>query len=285
MVSYEISIGLILMNVLVVVGSLDIRSIVDFQEHIWLIVPFFPLCLLLFISALAETTRAPFDLTEAEGELVAGFNVEYSATPFALFFMAEYINILAMATLITIVFLGGHHPIPLNLSFILPFIKLPQYHLNYYFDTRVHSFPLYVYVIYSRFALNLFDAVFFWKLTRFCNLLLYYNTHLISQIWWLYINSLALFQVISIFLVGVMNGIFDFIQNLTFLYTVSSTTIFVFKINCVSFLFLLVRASVPRYRYDLLLRLTWKVFFPISLGYLILTCSLLYFFDGLPPPG
>jgi NADH-quinone oxidoreductase subunit H len=118
MVSYEVSIGLIIINVLLCAGSLNLSAIVFAQESIWYIVPLFPVFLMFFISALAETNRAPFDLPEAEAELVAGYNVEYSAMGFALFFLGEYTNILIMCALLTILFLGGWLPLidifPLN---------------------------------------------------------------------------------------------------------------------------------------------------------------------------
>ena len=118
MVSYEVSIGLIIINVLLCAGSLNLSTIVLAQESIWYIIPLFPVFLMFFIAALAETNRAPFDLPEAEAELVAGYNVEYSAMGFALFFLGEYTNILIMCALLTILFLGGWLPLidifPLN---------------------------------------------------------------------------------------------------------------------------------------------------------------------------
>ncbi len=107
MISYEVSIGIILIATLLPVGSLNLTNIVYFQETIWLIIPQFGLFLLFFISSLAETNRAPFDLPEAEAELVSGYNVEYSAMGFALFFLAEYSNIIITCVLTTIIFFGG----------------------------------------------------------------------------------------------------------------------------------------------------------------------------------
>jgi NADH-quinone oxidoreductase subunit H len=107
MVSYEVSIGLILIAIFFSVGSLNFVDIVLYQSYIFFVVPFFPLFLMFLISILAETNRAPFDLPEAESELVSGFNVEYSSMGFALFFLAEYGSIIAMSMLTTIVFLGG----------------------------------------------------------------------------------------------------------------------------------------------------------------------------------
>ena len=115
MVSYEVSLGLIIITVLMCVGSLNLSEIVLAQEEVWFAVPLFPLLLLFFISCLAETNRAPFDLPEAEAELVAGYNVEYSSMGFALFFLGEYANMIMMSVLCVILFLGGWLP-PLSLT-------------------------------------------------------------------------------------------------------------------------------------------------------------------------
>lgn len=107
MVSYEISIGFILLNIGVSAGSLNLNKIILAQNEIWLIIPLFPLFVMFYISMLAETNRQPFDLPEAESELVSGYNVEYSAMTFALFFLAEYSNMLLMSSLASVLFLGG----------------------------------------------------------------------------------------------------------------------------------------------------------------------------------
>lgn len=182
MVSYEVSIGLIIISVLLCAGSLNLSKIVLAQESIWYIIPLFPVAMMFFISALAETNRAPFDLPEAEAELVAGYNVEYSAMGFALFFLGEYANILMMCALNTILFLGGW----LSPFDFFPFILVPQ------------------------------------------------------SLW------------------------------------------FGLKVAFVGFIFIWVRASYPRYRYDQLMRLGWKVFLPLSLAWVILVSSILLGFDWLP---
>lgn len=120
MISYEVSIGLIIIGVLLCVGKLNITAIVLAQKEIWFIVPLFPAAILFGVSALAETNRTPFDLTEGESELVSGFNVEYSAMAFALFFLAEYSNIIFMSLLFVVLFLGGWLPLP-----FLGFISAP----------------------------------------------------------------------------------------------------------------------------------------------------------------
>jgi len=108
MISYEISIGLIILPIIFCVGSLNFIDIVLYQYYtVWFIIPFFPLCILFFISILAETNRSPFDLAEAEAELVAGFNVEYSSMTFALFFVGEYCNMILMSIVLVLLFLGG----------------------------------------------------------------------------------------------------------------------------------------------------------------------------------
>jgi NADH-quinone oxidoreductase subunit H len=182
MVSYEVSIGLIIITVLLCVGSLNITEIVLAQQQIWFCVPLFPLFILFFISCLAETNRAPFDLPEAEAELVAGYNVEYSSMGFALFFLGEYANMIVMSSLSTLFFFGGWLP-PLNL------------------------------------------AGFYWLPPTF----------------W--------FGLKTVFFL---------------------------------FLFIWVRAAFPRYRYDQLMRLGWKVFLPLSLAWVVFVSGLLLSFDWLP---
>ena len=182
MISYEVSIGIIIVNVLLCVGSLNLKDIVLAQKNIWFIIPLFPMFVIFFISALAETNRPPFDLPEAESELVAGYQTEYSGMMFAMFWLGEYANILLMCAMGSILFLGGWLS-PINLY---PFNLLPS--------------PF-----------------------------------------WMILKILLLF-----------------------------------------FLFALIKAIVPRYRFDQLMRLGWKVFLPFSLIWVILTASYLYYFGMLP---
>jgi NADH-quinone oxidoreductase subunit H len=182
MVSYEVSIGIIIINVLLCVGSLNLTEIVLAQKKIWFVIPLFPMFVIFFISALAETNRPPFDLPEAEAELVSGYQTEYSGMMYAMFWLGEYANILLMCAIGSILFLGGWLP-PLD---IFPLNLLPS--------------PL-----------------------------------------WLILKIIFLF-----------------------------------------ILFALVKAIVPRYRYDQLMRLGWKVFLPLSLSYVVLTASYLFYFDKLP---
>ena len=182
MVSYEVSIGIIIINVLLCVGSLNLKDIVLAQQNLWFIIPLFPMFVIFFISALAETNRPPFDLPEAEAELVAGYQTEYSGMMYAMFWLGEYANILLMCAMGAILFLGGWLP------------------------------PIDIYPI------NLVPAPL-----------------------WMILKILLLF-----------------------------------------FLFALVKAIVPRYRYDQLMRLGWKVFLPFSLIYVVLTASFLVYFDLLP---
>jgi NADH-quinone oxidoreductase subunit H len=182
MVSYEVSIGIIIINVLLCVGSLNLKEIVLAQKDLWYVIPLFPMFVIFFISALAETNRPPFDLPEAEAELVAGYQTEYSGMMYAMFWLGEYANILLMCAMGSILFLGGW----------LPIIDL-------------------------------------------------YPINLIPAPIWMIIKILFLF-----------------------------------------FLFALVKAIVPRYRYDQLMRLGWKIFLPFSLFYLVLTASFLFYFDKLP---
>jgi NADH-quinone oxidoreductase subunit H len=182
MVSYEVSIGIIIINVLLCVGSLNLNDIVLAQKEMWFIIPLFPMFVIFFISALAETNRPPFDLPEAEAELVAGYQTEYSGMMYAMFWLGEYANILLMCALGSILFLGGWlSPIEL------------------------------------------------------------YPFNLIPSVVWLILKILLLF-----------------------------------------ILFALVKAIVPRYRYDQLMRLGWKIFLPLSLTYVVLTASYLFYFNLLP---
>lgn len=171
MISYEVSIGFVIIVILMSAGSLNLIQIVKSQEHMWYVLPHFPMFVLYIVSALAETNRAPFDLPEAEAELVSGYNVEYSGMPFALFFLGEYANMILLSAVGSILFLGGWLP-PFSVA---PFTYIPG---------------------------------FMW---------------------------------------------------------------FAFKIAALLFIFLWVRATLPRYRYDQLMRLGWKVFLPISMGWVVLT--------------
>ena len=182
MVSYEVSIGVIIINVLLCVGSLNLKDIVLAQENLWFVVPLFPMFVIFFISSLAETNRPPFDLPEAEAELVAGYQTEYSGMMYAMFWLGEYANILLMCALGSILFLGGW----LSPIDVYPFNIIPS--------------PV-----------------------------------------WLILKILLLF-----------------------------------------FLFALVKAIVPRYRYDQLMKLGWKIFLPLSLTWVVLTASFLFYFDLLP---
>ena len=182
MVSYEVSIGIIIINVLLCVGSLNLKDIVLAQQNLWFIVPLFPMFVIFFISALAETNRPPFDLPEAEAELVSGYQTEYSGMMYAMFWLGEYANILLMCAMGSILFLGGWLPI-------------------------IDIYPI----------------------------------NLIPSPLWMILKILFLF-----------------------------------------FLFSLVKAIVPRYRYDQLMKLGWKIFLPFSLFYVVLTASFLFYFEKLP---
>ena len=182
MVSYEVSIGVIIINVLLCVGSLNLNDIVIAQQNLWFVIPLFPMFVIFFISALAETNRPPFDLPEAEAELVAGYQTEYSGMMYAMFWLGEYANILLMCAMGAILFLGGW----LSPIEIYPFTLIP------------------------------------------------------GSIW------------------------------------------LILKILLLFFLFALVKAIVPRYRYDQLMRLGWKVFLPFSLVWVVITASYLFYFNLLP---
>jgi NADH-quinone oxidoreductase subunit H len=182
MVSYEVSIGFVIITVLLCVGSLNLNDVVEAQRGLWFCIPLLPMFVIFFISGLAETNRAPFDLPEAEAELVSGYNVEYSSMTFALFFLGEYANMILMSAMTVILFLGGWLP-PVNME---PFTWIP------------------------------------------------------GPIW------------------------------------------FALKISAVLFFFLWIRATFPRYRYDQLMRLGWKVFLPFSLLWVVLTSGFLVAMGWLP---
>ena len=182
MVSYEVSMGFVIITVLLCVGSLNLTDIVLAQQNVWFVFPLLPMAVVFFISTLAETNRHPFDLPEAESELVAGYQVEYSAMTFGLFFLGEYANMILMSGLTTILFLGGWLP-PFD---IVPFTWVP------------------------------------------------------GPVW------------------------------------------FALKISALLFVFVWIRATFPRYRYDQLMRLGWKVFLPLSLLWVVLTAGVLIAFDWVP---
>ena len=182
MVSYEVSIGFVIITVLLCVGSLNLTKIVEAQRTVWFAIPLFPMFIVFFISALAETNRLPFDLPEDEATLVAGFSTEYSSASFMLFFLGEYVNMILMSAMTVILFLGGWLP----LFDVAPFNYIP------------------------------------------------------GVIW------------------------------------------FFFKITFILFLFIWVRGTFPRYRYDQLMRLGWKVFLPLSLFWVVVTSAFLQIFDLFP---
>jgi NADH-quinone oxidoreductase subunit H len=187
MVSYEVSIGFVIVTVLLCAGSLNLSKVVLAQQHVWFVIPLLPMAVVFFISGLAETNRSPFDLPEGESELVGGFFVEYSSMSFALFFLGEYMNMILMSAMTSILFLGG---------WLAPFAGVP--------------------------------------------------------------------------VLGAITGI------------VPGGIWFILKIAFVLFLFLWVRGTFPRFRYDQLMRLGWKIFLPLSLFYLVLVAGVLVYTGWLP---
>ncbi len=149
MVSYEVSLGLILMTILLCVGSLNLTEIVYFQRELWFVVPFFPLFIMFFISGLAETNRPPFDLPEAEAELVSGYNVEYSSVGFAFFFIGEYANIIFLSTLSVVLFFGGWYFPFVDVFFIdFPFFKQFVFSVKVFFFFFFFLFFMFVLSFY-----------------------------------------------------------------------------------------------------------------------------------------
>lgn len=208
LISYEITISLILLPIIALNGSLNIIDFVYNQKDIWFIVPCLPLSILFFISILAETNRTPFDLAEAEAELVAGYNIEYSSIIFAAFFLGEYTNMLFMSSLFCILFLGGW--LPLKLSFITVVL------------------------------------IFF----------------------------LAFFLSSSISIVNILLLIFSlfFLVNFQILF-------FSVKTVGIGFLFIFVRSNLPRYRFDQLMFIGWKVFLPLTFGFLLFYIGVILTFE------
>lgn len=195
MISYEVSMGLIIISVIICAGSLNISKIVEAQEEIWFVIPLFPAAIMFFVSALAETNRPPFDLTEGESELVSGYNVEYSAMTFALFFLAEYAHIILMSLITSLLFFGG---------WLAP-LEMKEINLG----------------------ITVLDT----------------------------------------------SWIGDFVPSSFWL---SIKTVFFM------FVFVWVRATFPRMRYDQLMALLWKSYLPLSLGFVVLVASVLITFNGLP---
>lgn len=195
MISYEVSIGLILISILLSINTLNLLEIIYFQKYIYFVFPFLPSFILFFISSIAESFRTPFDLSEAEGELVSGYNVEYSSANFALFFISEYCNIIFLSILIIHLFFGG-------------FLNIPYTFINIF----------------------LLNFGFCWVINNY-------------------------------------------------IYLINFNLFFLIKLITILFIFVWIRASFPRYRYDQLMRLGWKIFLPISLILIILTIFNIIFFD------
>lgn len=236
MVSYEISLGIIILPVIICSGSLRLSSIVVAQEGTWYVFPLLPLFIMFFISVLAETNRAPFDLAEAEAELVAGYNVEYSGILFAMFFLGEYSNMLLMSAFCSILFLGGWlSPLSSFISFFTEestvwlYSNTPEIFKSFMTEGSI--------VVHSTQYMEIYNATVDYLVTPFLNFLI------IGGEFWLAL-----------------------------------------KVTFFAYLFILVRACLPRYRYDQLMDLGWKIFLPFTLGYLILSAGILVAFDGLPVP-
>lgn len=216
-IAYEVVIGIIIINVIVLSGSFNFIKIVWAQKDIWYIFVLFPQFVLFFIAMLAETNRHPFDLAEAESELVSGYNVEHSSVLFALFFLSEYANIILLCHVSTILFLGGW--------------TLPDFY----------------------FFLKLLDFDFYGLSFKYAYIYIDYNLYL-------------------------------FKKNNFYLIWIYHTLVYITKVYFHLFLFIWVRATLPRYRYDQLMRLGWKVFVPLTISLVFFSISLTFFFDGFLPP-
>lgn len=207
-IAYEVVIGIIIINIIVLSGSQNFLKIVWAQKDLWYAFVLWAQFFLFFIAMLAETNRHPFDLAEAESELVSGYNVEHSSVLFALFFLSEYANIILLCHVATILFLGG---------WTLP---------DFYFFMKFINLDLYIWL----------DEFFYKFRSEF-----FYLT-------WIY-----------------------------------HSVVYIFKVYAYLFAFIWVRATLPRYRYDQLMRLGWKVFVPITIGLVFISICLTILFDGFPP--
>jgi NADH-quinone oxidoreductase subunit H len=221
MVSYEVALGFIIICVALVSGSYNFTKIVLAQYTVWFVFGLWPIAVAFYISILAETNRAPFDLPEAEAELVAGYNLEYSAIPFALFFLGEYSSMSLMSSIFILFFLGGWLFCP---NFVILYLK--------YF---IHMFVLFMDMLFSHFE---FILTFFYNIFYFFNFL-----------------CLEL--------------------------TSFGSLILAIKITTSIILFVLIRASYPRYRYDHLMSIGWKIFLPLTLGFVLFVSGILKTLDGL----
>jgi NADH-quinone oxidoreductase subunit H len=209
-IAYEVVIGIIIINIILLSGSLNLIKIVWAQKDLWFGLVLWAQLVLFFIAMLAETNRHPFDLAEAESELVSGYNVEHSSVLFAVFFLAEYANILLLCHLASLLLLGGW-TLP-DLYIFIKLFNLPLYnHINHYF-------------------------------------ILFRDSH--PYLLWVY-----------------------------------HTVVYTSKVYLYLFAFVWVRATLPRYRYDQLMRLGWKVFVPLTIGLVLISTALIWLFDGAPPPG
>lgn len=271
MISYEVSLGLIILNIVVFTDSLNLSDIIEIQQDIWFIVPLFPAFILFFISALAETNRTPFDLPEAEGELVAGYNVEYSALTFALFFLAEYSNIIFMSVLCTILFLGGNN---FNILYIyVPVVTIVSYIVSI------------ILLILNIFVLIITSAILvvgmFLVASDYITLQFFYDSFtLVLHDFYLPVNNMFFDYLIDSLIKEVTYSPEEIYisEDVLLLY---NTIVFTIKVLCVLFLFIWVRATYPRYRYDQLMTLGWKVFLPITLGYSLINYVISLMFNFL----
>jgi NADH-quinone oxidoreductase subunit H len=249
MISYEVSLSLIILPIVAFNKSYNLSDILYFQGLTGMNIFFFlPLFLLFFISALAETNRSPFDLPEAESELVSGYNVEYSGFGFAFFFIAEYLNIIFMSTLIVILFLGGNYPLFGELNYtVIEYNAMPFVYSYYYYPSS----------IYNSFCFTLLASIF------------YYLNSILSLF---FSNIFFLGHPNFTFLVGYMSCVSIFFKPHFFW--------FLIKLFFMLWLFIAVRAIFPRYRYDQLMILGWKNFLPLALFFFLFYSMCFIFFNN-----
>ena len=255
LLSYELVFSSIILILIIFSGSFSLTYIVECQQAVWNIFPLMPIALMFFIAILAETNRPPFDLPEAESELVAGFMTEHGASIFVFFFLGEYSSLILMSSFMSIFFLGGHHCPDLHKIIFDPFISL-----FYFLEKNFSPFLIQFYDYFTYYNSNLIAIV--------------EDKHRLVLSQYLQWENDYITQFTS------RDSVFEFINIL--IDKIQGSYILGFKIIIVVFFYIWVRASFPRFRYDQLMSLCWKELLPLVFAYIIFTICLFYTFDMMP---
>jgi NADH-ubiquinone oxidoreductase chain 1 len=294
LLSYELVFSSIVFILIIFSGSFSLTYIIECQQAVWNIFPLMPIALMFFISILAETNRPPFDLPEAESELVAGFMTEHSASVFVFFFLGEYSSLILMSAFMSIFFLGGHHCPDIHKIFIDPI----YYNYNYYFYDNINDNlnnieystcsdditkkTLYDYgsIDNNLYIKNIME-VNHSKLDYIgFNPISINNNDLDSFINEEKLNDLGKLIFFDYTKFSIKDSVLEFIN--IFIDKLQGSYIFGLKIIIVVFFFIWVRASFPRLRYDQLMSLCWKELLPLVFAYILFTLCLFYAFDMMP---